>query len=50
MWFFCLGERVLSPALAFVDAIGLTVALMLATLSNYVREAAVLKEEVDYTL
>ena len=28
----------------------LTVALMLATLSNYVREAAVLKEEADYTL
>lgn len=50
VWFFCLGERVLSPALAFVDAIGLTVALMLATLSNYVREAAVLKEEADYTL
>lgn len=50
IWFFCSGERVLSPVLAFVDVIGFTVALMLLVLSEYVRRAAILKEEADYTI
>ena len=50
VWLFCLGERVLSPALAFVDVIGFTVALMLSVLSRYVHKAAILKEETDHTL
>lgn len=45
-----LGEYVLSPALLFVDAIGLIVALMLFVLSKYVDNASILKEEVDATL
>ena len=49
-WLFSIGERVLSPVLAFVDAIGFTVALMLLVLSEYVSRAAILKEEADYTI
>lgn len=48
--FFIMGERVLSPALAFVGAIGITVGLMLLVLSKYVERAALLKEEADCTL
>ena len=44
------GEKTLSPVFAFVSAIGLTVASMLAVLSEYVCRAAILKEEADYTL
>ncbi len=47
---FAYGERLLSPALAFVDAVGLVLFAMLRLLSAYLREAAELKEEVDATL
>jgi hypothetical protein len=47
---FVCGERLLSPALAFVDAVGLVVFVMLRLLSSYLREAAELREEVDATL
>ena len=49
-WLFYIGECVLSPVFAFVDAIGFTVALMLLVLSEYVSRAAILKEEADYTV
>lgn len=44
------GERILAPALLFVGALGITVGSMLLVLSRYVKRAAILKEEVDYTL
>lgn len=47
---FVMGEQVLAPALAFVGAIGITVGIMLLVLSQYVKCAAVLKEEADCTL
>ncbi len=50
VYIFAWGERVLSPALCFVAAIGFTVALMLYALADYVGRAAALKEEADYTL
>lgn len=45
-----LGDAILAPALLFVDAIGIIVALMLFVLSRYVENASILKEEVDATL
>ena len=50
IWLFLMGELILSPALLFVDAIGVIVALMLFVLSKYVDNASILKEEVDATL
>lgn len=50
IWLFATGERLLSPAFAFVGAIGFVVAFMLLVLSDYVCRAAILKEEVDSTL
>ncbi len=47
---FVLGDRVLSPALAFADVIGVALFGMLWVLSKYVKDAAVLKEEADCTL
>ncbi len=47
---FIIGDTILSPALLFVDAIGIIVALMLFVLSKYVDNASILKEEVDATL
>ena len=47
---FVIGDTILSPALLFVDAIGIIVALMLFVLSKYVDNASILKEEVDATL
>ena len=44
------GERLLSPALLCVGFIGLVVSCVLFILSNYVKSAAELKEEVDHTL
>ena len=47
---FIIGERVLSPLLFFAFFIGFTLGLMLAVVSDYVKRAAILKEEVDHTL
>lgn len=47
---FALGDILLSPALAFVDIIGVAVSAMLFVLSKYVKDASYLKEEVDHTL
>ncbi len=47
---FILGDRLLSPALAFVDVIGIAISAMLFVLSVYVKDASYLKEEADYTL
>jgi len=47
---FILGDRLLSPALAFVDVIGIAVSAMLLVLSEYLKEASYLKEEADCTL
>lgn len=47
---FILGDRLLSPALAFVDVIGIALSAMLFVLSGYVKDASYLKEEADYTL
>ena len=47
---FGLGDRLLAPALAFVDVIGIAISAMLLVLSRYVKDAAYLKEEVDCTL
>jgi len=44
------GEYLLSPALGAVGVIGLVVAYVLLILSNYIKNAAALKEEVDATL
>ncbi len=44
------GDTLISPALCFISLIGMTVALMLFILSGYVKKAAILKEESDYTL
>ena len=46
----CSGERLLAPVLGVVGLIGLMLAYVLLLLSRYVRQAAVLKEEVDATL
>lgn len=45
-----LGEGVLAPAMALFDAVGIAIAVMLFLLSRYIREAATLKEEAQYTL
>lgn len=45
-----LRETLLSPALVFVGALGITVGCMLLVLSKYVKHAAQLKEEAEYTL
>ena len=50
IWIIWMGERILSPVLAFVDVIGIMVAFMLYVLSGYISRAAVLKEEADHTL
>lgn len=50
IWLLIAGEALLSPALIFVALIGITVALMLYILSDYVERAAILKEEADATL
>ena len=47
---FIIGDRILSPILFFAFLIGFTLGIMLAVLSNYVKRAAALKEEVDHTL
>jgi hypothetical protein len=47
---FIIGDRILSPILFFAFLIGCTLGIMLAVLSNYVKRAAALKEEVDHTL
>ena len=44
------GECLLSPAFLCVGFIGLVVSCVLFILSNYIKSAAELKEEVDYTL
>lgn len=44
------GDRLLAPALLFVDGIGFALMLMLWVLADYVNRAAVLKEEADATL
>ena len=46
----CNGESLLAPVLGVVGLIGLMLAYVLLLLSRYVRQAAVLKEEVDATL
>lgn len=44
------GETILSPALAFFDVIGVVLSALLFILSGYIKEAAQLKEEAEYTL
>lgn len=48
--FLFFGEKILCPALTFIGVIGIMVALMLYALSSYVKDAAILKEESDFTL
>ena len=43
-------EYFLSPPLTFFNIIGYTISFMLFTLSKYVSEASILKEEAEYTL
>ena len=47
---FAIGDRLLFFALLIIAAISLLIAFMLNVLSNYVKRAALLKEEVDATL
>ena len=47
---FVIGETMLSPLLLFFDIVGAAVFSMLFILSKYVKDAALLKEEVDHTL
>lgn len=44
------GELLVSPLLAIVDLIGFALAFLLHILADYVRRAAILKEEADATL
>lgn len=47
---FVVGELVASPLLALIDLIGFALAFLLRVLADYIRRAALLKEEVDATL
>ncbi len=47
---YCYNEFILSPALTFFCIIGYAISFMLFILSNYVKEASIYKEEVEYTL
>ena len=44
------GEFLVSPLLALIDLIGFALAFLLRILADYVRRAAILKEEADCTL
>ena len=50
VWLISKGEKLISPALIFVSAIGFTVSAVLFILSKYVKRGATLKEEADCTL
>ena len=45
-----IGELLVSPLLALIDLIGFALAFLLHVLADYVRRAAILKEEADATL
>ncbi len=50
IFLFVIGEFTVSPLLAIADLVGFAIAVMLRVLSEYIRRAAVLKEEADATL
>jgi hypothetical protein len=45
-----IGELLVSPLLALIDLIGFALGFLLHVLADYVRRAAILKEEADATL
>ncbi len=47
---FIIGERYISPMLAILDLVGIAIGVLLFILSDYIRRASELKEEVDLTL
>lgn len=47
---FIIGEGVVSYLFAFIDMVGIAIAFLLRVLSDYIRRAALLKEEADCTL
>ena len=47
---FLIGELLVSPLLALIDLIGFALGFLLHVLADYVRRAAILKEEADATL